>query len=49
MKRKAEIPARTLSALGKSCGLSISEMNVGNRICGTHRKVMFNTFCTVSS
>lgn len=41
MKRNAEMPARTLRALGKSCGLSISAMKVGNKICGTHRKVLF--------
>jgi hypothetical protein len=40
MKRKAEIPASTFRAFGKSCGLSISEIKVGNRICGTHRKVL---------
>ena len=43
MKRMAEIPARTANALGKSCGLSISEMKVGNRIWGTQMKVMFIT------
>lgn len=43
MKRKAEMAARTVRAFGKSCGLSISAMNVGKRICGTQRKVMLRT------
>ena len=43
MKSTADRPERTAKLLGKSCGFSISEMNVGKRICGTHRKVMFKT------
>lgn len=39
MKRKAETPARTARALGKSWGFSISEMKVGKRICGTQRNL----------
>lgn len=43
MNSTADRHARTARLLGKSCGFSISEMNVGNKICGTHRKVMFST------
>ncbi len=43
MNRKAEMAVRTAKAFGKSWGFSISAINVGNRICGTQRKVMFRT------
>jgi hypothetical protein len=43
MKRKADRQAKTARLLGKSCGFSISEMKVGNRICGTQRNVMLST------
>ena len=43
MKRMDERTARTASDLGKSSGFSISAMKDGNRICGTHRKVMLRT------
>ena len=43
MNKNVLIAARTASAFGKSCGFSISEIKVGNRICGTHKNVIFNT------
>lgn len=43
MKRNAERPVQMASDLGQSCGFSISAMKVGNRICGTHRKVFLST------
>ena len=42
MNKKAEMAVKTARDLGKSCGFSISAMNVGNRICGTQRKVSWN-------
>jgi hypothetical protein len=43
MKRKPDRQDNTARLLGKSCGFSISEMKVGNRICGTQRNVMLST------